>query len=104
MNLKMNVKDRLVLQSILPQQGSMLTMTIVQEVQDKIKITSDEISKLNMKETKQGITWDAEKKIELELELNDSIKKVLKESAQKADKEEKVTTENLSLIQKLIAL
>jgi hypothetical protein len=102
--MKLSIKERLILQGLLPQQGSMLTMTIVQEVQDKIKITSDEISKLNMKETKQGITWDAEKEIELELELNDSIKKVLKESAQKADKEEKVTTENLSLIQKLIAL
>lgn len=105
MKLQLTFRDRLVLQGILPKQGGLITMSLVQELQEKIRITSKEVERVKMKEDKRGITWDQTAEgIPLSIDLTPSLVKVLKDSAKQVDKEEKVTTENIDLIKQLMEL
>jgi hypothetical protein len=101
--MKLTIKERIALQSILPQNGGMSKMVLVRELIAKTAITSEDIQKTGMLDTPEGNTiWDASKDPNKEFDFNLSELALLKSSADEADKAEKITMDNLSLIEKLI--
>ena len=105
MKIALTVKERLILQGILPAQGGLMTIGLTQEIRDAIRITSKEADKLKMKETEFGITWDNQKEGKpLEIDLTQEQVKILKDSADRMDKEEKITIANYEFIKRLSLL
>jgi hypothetical protein len=86
----------------MPQNGGMSKMILVRELIKKTAITSEDIQKTGMMDTPEGNTiWDAAKDPNIEITFNESELALLKSSAEEADKGEKITMDNLSLIEKI---
>jgi hypothetical protein len=100
--MKLTIKDRISLPGILPQNGGMSKMILVRELIKKTAITSEDIQKTGMIDTPEGNTiWDAAKDPNIEITFNERELALLKSSADEADKAEKITMDNLSLIEKI---
>lgn len=85
--MKLSIKDRLLLINLLPQKGNFVTMTIREDLFNKIKISQEEIEVTEMHSTDAGVTWNTDKEgeerlfefSELEIEMVKNILKSLDE-------------------------
>jgi len=80
--VKLNVKDRLRLLAILPEQGDLLTLKIVRELREDLSFTEKEHKDWKIKVKGDMITWDDggdEREYEFGEQANELIKKQLRE-------------------------
>lgn len=61
--MKLTLKERLVLISVLPVKGAFEELIVLQDIKDKIKVTQEDVEKANFKTNEKGVTWE-EGKIE----------------------------------------
>jgi len=92
--MRLTIKERIILKGILPENGGMAKMTLVRELLKKTAITSDDVQKTGMTDTSEDPNT--------EFGFNDSELALLIEAAEMADKSEKITMDNLSLIEKIL--
>lgn len=90
MTVELNVKDRLVLVSILPVQGKMTDLVEVIDLIRLIKLTDDEKTEIGYTEKEGRIFWDITKEIPREFEINFEQLRIIKESIKKMDDEGKI--------------
>lgn len=103
--LKLNIKERVILSDILPQQGNKLQQIIVRGLILKTEFKPAEIDKYGLTFSHQGVAWNEKaKSAQFEYELSEAEISILKESAGTLDKEARVTQHNLSLIEKIESL
>jgi len=103
--MKLSIKERIALQGILPQNGGMSKMILVRELIAKTAITGEDVQKTGMIDTPEGNTiWDASKDPLKEFTFNEAEFTLLKNSAEEADKSEKITMDNLTLIEKILKI
>jgi hypothetical protein len=100
--LELTIKERAILPDLLPQQGNRLQQIVIRTILSKIEFSSNEISNNAMTFSPTGIGWskDAANKV-FDFSFEASEISILKESAILADKENRVTQHNLSLIEKI---
>ena len=100
--LTLNIKERVLLPDILPQQGNKLQQIIVRDLLSKSEFKPAEIEKYGLTFSHQGVAWNEKaKSASFDLELSDAEISILKEAAVNLDKEARVTQYNLSLIEKI---
>lgn len=103
--LKLNIKERVILSDILPQQGNKLQQIIVRGLILKTEFKPAEIDKYGLTFTPQGVAWNEKaKSAHFEYEVSEAEISILKEAAGTLDKEARVTQHNLSLIEKIETL
>ena len=57
--MKLSLKNRLILEAILPKEGKFETLIVVQDIRKKITITQEEIVGFEIKSTDNGaISWN----------------------------------------------
>jgi len=96
--MKLTAVDRVVIRNILPQNDTIMVMTIAKDILDKVSFTQNEIAVL----TKGGDTQISNDKIEaIEVSFSSVEVEVLKEAINKADKEKKVTLIALEVFKKI---
>jgi len=98
--MKFTIKDRLVFLALLPNQGSMLTLSVTQDVTEKIRLTSKEIEQFGIKETTKGITWDAKKEKAMEIDFNKPELDLIQKQIEKKDKDESISMEEYETLKK----
>jgi hypothetical protein len=101
--VKLNGIERLVIEQILPTQGTILEQIAVKEITALVGIKTEEfkIFGLQQNENKQ-LSWDKNKiKTEKEFAFNEEHIKVLKMGVTLADKEKRVNAQNLELCIKI---
>lgn len=98
--IHLKVLDRLLISSILPQQGGKIEMITAKSIVDMIEFKPDEISELEMKDNeKGGVSWKVEKDFGKEFSLTAEQLSMLKLCAKELDESRQVSLQNLSLIQ-----
>lgn len=90
MKVELNIKDRLVLVSILPAQGKMTDLVEVIDLIKLIRLTDTEKAEIGYKENEGRIFWDVTKETPREFEINFEQLRIVKESIKKLDDEGKV--------------
>lgn len=90
MKVELNIKDRLVLVSILPVQGKMADLVEVIDLIRLIKLTDNEKEEIGYKESNGRVLWDVTKETPKEFEINFEQLRIVKESIKKMDDEGKV--------------
>lgn len=98
--MKLALKERITINSILPQEGDFSTMTIKQDIIGKTSITQEEIKKFEVVSDEVGTRWNSEKDKGKEIAFTDLETKLIKESLEKLDKESKLTDESFSVYKK----
>ena len=101
MKLVLSVKDRLMLQGVLPQSGDLISQTIVKDIQDKIRITQQEMTEGEFRAEKESIMWNPLKVKEVEFDFTNAEVNTLKDAVKKLDEEKKITMENIELCLKI---
>jgi len=99
MNIQLNVQDRFLLPELLPQQGGKIEMLSAQSIVRKIEFTADEIADFHLKDNSGSVTWTNGK--DVEFDFTPEQIEILKAASKRADKERKITQQNLSLIEKI---
>jgi len=103
MILKLDVKETLGLNKLLPKKGGMLSMLTIKSLQEKIAFTEDEIKQSGIIENNNhgstSITWT--NNIEKDIEITESEKKILNDEIKSLDDQGEITIDMLDLIQKI---
>lgn len=103
--MKLDLRDRLILPSILPTKANFETMTIIEDLKLKIKITSDDIQKFEIKENHTGsITWNKKGEETLDFEISMDEADVLIKAFEQLDVNNEVTVETYALCRKIAEL
>ena len=97
--MKLSLKNRLILEAILPKEGKFETLIVVQDIRKKITITQEEIVGFEIKSTDNGaISWN-EKGVKSEVDTEYSeveTSETAKASTKKSD-DEKLNIDDIEL-------
>lgn len=92
---KMNVGERLITISILPRNGSFITMKVVQGIIGKLSMTSADIISYDICESDGNVRWNEKGKEKKEFDLEPVELALIKKSLQELDSNGGLTQENL---------
>ena len=96
--MKIKLIDRITLPSIFPEKSSFEKLIIIGDINNKIKITQDEITKFDIKTKDNSVTWNEEgAKSEFDIEFTESESNMIAELLKKMSKEETLTVQTLEL-------
>lgn len=99
--MKMNIASRLAILANLPEQGTVLEMISKRNIRKKIDFSSEEITKLNLKEENGRISW-LPTVSSIDVEFNESEIALLKSIINTMDNKHIITDNILDFIQQLL--
>lgn len=98
--MKLNILERVVLLQLLPQQGSFVTLKIVNDLQNVLGFTEDELKKNNIKEVDGRITWDENR--DKEITIGEKATELIAEALRELDEEKKLQSQHYTLYEKFV--
>jgi len=106
--MKLSVKERLLAKELYPQQSSLINQVMVKEIDDKIKLTEAEITKIGLIELKDqngnptgSVQWGDDKEFSKTIKLTEAEMAFLKEQVDRVDKASLITVHMVTLCQKV---
>ena len=105
--MKLNVKERLLLQGILPKENNFVTLKIVRKLQEALSFNEDEIKTYAFEtyksETeKDMIKWNQEIEQEKEIEIGEKATDIIADALKELDKNKKLTNDHFDLYEKFV--
>lgn len=86
---------------LFPEKGNMITMSLIKELSDKIKLSAKDIDDIKLTVEEGNYKWDKKKATDLKINLSDTEVNFLKELISKKDKEETITQDQYELYLKI---
>ena len=96
--MKLHIKNRLLLISILPQQGTLTEMVEIYDLVRELKLSDEEKGEVAYVENGNYIKWDYEKDLNKDIQINNTQLDIIKKAINKLDKEGKINLEMIPLI------
>lgn len=96
----LGVKERLILQAILPKEGNIITLRILQDVRSELSFDEGEIAMLKLETTDEGrMTWDQlmEPKCQKDISIGPTLFKLIRAELDKLNAEDKLPIDAISL-------
>jgi len=100
--MELGVKERIMLQSLLPKEANFLTLKIVRVLREELSFSEDEHKALKMKQQGQTTLWDDKEELLKEVEIPDTLKDSVVKSLKEMDESGKLTLDHLTLFEKLV--
>ena len=98
--MELNVAERLVLLNILPAEGDLITLRIVQKMRQDLGFTEEEIAALELRQEGTLYHWKREFDVPHEIALGPKAREIVRERLETLNKEKKLTEQHLSLCDK----
>lgn len=95
-------QERLVLPSLLPAEGTFLTLKMVRVLREELTPSDAEWKDFEIKHNGSQVTWNEAKAKEKDVEINDIMKGIIVEALKKLDSDGKLTTQHLTLYEKFV--
>jgi len=111
--MKLNIPERLALSSLLPQQGGVITLRVVKELQNKLDFTDEEVEEYEVKnmtlpDGRTTIKWNpkltAEKKDIKDIKISKIEKSVITRQLRQLDSQNQLHISMLPIYDKFIEL
>ena len=100
--MKLNILERIGLLQILPQQGSFVTLRIVNDLQNTLGFTENELKENNIKQTDDGrTTWDSNS--EKEIPIGEKATEMIAEALKELDEGKKLQSQHYTLYEKFVS-
>jgi len=103
--MKLGVKDRLMMQQILPREGNLIAQRIMRDIGQKTELTQEEMDSVKMKPLPSGgVTWDdkLEKFLgQKTIKFTDAEIGFLKDQVKKLDETQKVSRDTFLLCDRI---
>jgi hypothetical protein len=101
--MKLNVLERLVVASLLPEVGSFVNLKLVQKAKESLSFSDPEHKDLNFVQNDNGsVSWNTEKDVEVEFELGDVVIGMVADALKALDDNEKLEARHFSLYEKFV--
>lgn len=98
----LNVKQRLLLLNILPDEANYITLKIIREQQGRLSFSDEELQRLKVKRQGDMYTWDESLDEPVEIEINESARGIIKLAFRQLDQQGQLKVEFLSLYEHFI--
>jgi hypothetical protein len=95
--MKLNILQRILIFSILPNEGTLLTMKTLRGLKNKITFSEQEVNGYNLRIDQGKYTWDSTKDSDIEFEVTDGEKILIVDGLKELDKQGKITEQYLNL-------
>lgn len=100
--MKLSVKERLVVGSLLPKEGNIMVQTLARDIREKTKLLQKEFKDVGFKVTPQGgYQWDKKKAKSKKVDFTSAELGLLKKQVDILDKQNKITQELLDICLKI---
>lgn len=96
--MKLDIKNRLLLIGMLPQQGSLSEMVDIYDLVRDLKLSDEEKGAISYIENDNYVKWDFDKDPNKDINISSSQMKIIKKTIDRLDKENKITLEIIPLI------
>ncbi len=97
--LKLNIRDRILVQGLLPKQSDIITQVLVADIIKKVAFSQQENKSCDIKNVGGQISWQKQKTITVHFTTAEIV--ILKAQIQEKDKQKSITQEMLPLVLKL---
>lgn len=103
MGKKLNVMERIVLLTILPQEGNIATLRLMRKLREELSMTADELKKYEMKQKGDQLTWSPKlAKESKDFKFDDFGIELIKSKLRKLNEDKKLEEKHFSLYEKFI--
>lgn len=100
MKTELNVGERLIILSILPKEGNIITVRVIQGLTQRLGLTSEEITEYDVK-AENGVTRFNIKALEpKDFEFHDVEMDIIRTQLKKRDTDQKLTAEMITIYEK----
>ncbi|MCJ7828250.1 MAG: hypothetical protein MUP81_00720 [Dehalococcoidia bacterium] len=100
--MKLSVRERLVILSVLPPEGDFITLKVVGKLKNDLSFSEDEIKLYKFVQAESSVTWDNKIEQEKAIEIGTKAKTVIAEALEKLDKEKKLREDHISIYEKFV--
>ena len=106
LELELVVKDRLVFESFLPNEGSFIDIKVSKDLREKVEFSQEEMKSINMRSRDNGdgtssTLWDSEKDVAVKIEITEYEQELLKKQFNVLDKSLKIDVKLFDLALKI---
>lgn len=67
--VSLEIRERLQVANLMPERGNFLEMLVGKHIQKKLELSSEEVETIGLKNNQSGVTWDATKEFDKDIEL-----------------------------------
>jgi len=102
--MKLEILDRINLLNILPAEGNIVTLRIVNELRGSLSFSEKELADGKINQSAEGhITWDAASGVVKDVKIGDTARDIIKGALKKLDEEKKLTAQLVPLWDKFVS-
>ncbi len=100
--MKLTVKDRIVLVSILPAESDFRTMKTVMKLREALLLSEAEATEFAFENDGTSMKWNAKGNEAVEIEVGELAKEVIVKQLKKLDEQQKLTTDHMDVWEKFL--
>ena len=100
--MKLNLLERLMIQSILPKEANFVTLKIMNNLRQSVAPSEEEYKEFEIKQINDRIIWNVLGNEPKEIEIGEKASDVIKDALKELDKEKKLTQDLFTLFEKFV--
>lgn len=100
--MKLSVADRLVLLSVLPQQGDITTLRIVSQMKDDLSFSEEEHKECKFRTEEDRVFWEDDVKGEKEVTFGEKATDIIVDAFEQLNKRKQLKVEHIPLYEKFV--
>lgn len=98
--MNLNIKDRLIIPSLLPREGRLIEMQLAKSIIDAVHFTPQEISQFEIKDSLSGTTWNPKAAKEINIDFTPEQLTIIKKTIKAKDDAGEIIVDMLDTIKK----
>jgi len=102
-NMELTVAERLVLLSVLPEQGDFTTLKVIRALRESLSFSEEEHKEYQFVQEGQQVRWNSEVEQSKEIEIGEKANDIVVLALSKLNEEKKLKMEHFALYSKLVA-
>ena len=98
--VKLNVGERMMVLSVLPKEGSIVTVRLIRELISKLGASAKDFDEYEIKQNDGGITFNEKGTIPIEFSFNEVEVELVRKSLKELDSKDKLVPDMISVWEK----
>ena len=100
--MKLDVRERLILLSVLPAEGNFITLKVVRKLKDDLSFSEEEIKQYKFVQKENQVTWNDKVEQEKLVTIGTQAKIIIQDALKKLDEDKKLRDEHFTIFEKFV--
>jgi len=100
--MKLDVRERLILLSILPAEGNFITLKVVRKLKEDLSFSEEEIKQYKFVQKEDQVTWDDKVEQSKLVTIGTQGKIIIQDALKKLDEDKKLREEHYTIYEKFV--